>query len=140
MSAVFACVVARDADGDWSATEVDVADCESVQDLADTAADVPGDVRLLLLEQDDEYAAIVRVDDVHDDPRAFLSDGHAADFYPVAAYVAEPPIGARPAIDATLTTAPRPRATMPGRRRPVSATSAVTFRWISSSSRAPRRL
>ena len=46
-------------------------------------------MRLVLIEQDDEYAAIVRVDDEEDEPRAFLSDGHAADAYPLAALVAE---------------------------------------------------
>ena len=51
--------------------------------------DTPGDVRLLVIEQDDEYAALVRVDDDDDDPRAFLSDGHAADGYAMAAVVAE---------------------------------------------------
>ena len=43
----------------------------------------------MLVEQDDEYAAIVRLDDDHDDPRAFLSDGHSADGYAMAAVVAE---------------------------------------------------
>ena len=44
--------------------------------------DAPASVRLLVVEQDDEYAAIVRVDDDDDEPRAFLSDGHAADALP----------------------------------------------------------
>ena len=69
--------------------EVAVDDCESVEDLADLARDVAGDVRLVVIEQDDEYAAIVRIDDEDDDPRAFLSDGHAADAYPLAAALAE---------------------------------------------------
>ena len=84
----FACVVAR-ANGRWTADEVGVEDCESVEELADLARDYDGDVRLLLIEQDDEYAAIVRVDEDDDDPRAFLSDGHAADSYALAAVVAE---------------------------------------------------
>ena len=42
-----------------------------------------------MIEQDDEYAAIIRLDDDDDEPRAFLSDGHAADAYPMAAIVAE---------------------------------------------------
>ena len=42
-----------------------------------------------MIEQDDEYAAIVRVDEPDDEARAFLSDGHAADAYPLAAAVAE---------------------------------------------------
>jgi putative tRNA adenosine deaminase-associated protein len=84
----FAAVLARNGDR-WRAAETDVDGCESVEDIADLARDVTGDVRLVLIEQDDEYAAIVRVDDDDDDPRAFLSDGHAADNYPLAAAIAE---------------------------------------------------
>jgi putative tRNA adenosine deaminase-associated protein len=84
----FACVLAR-RNAIWSADEVGVDDCESVPDLADVARDYDGDVRLLLIEQDDEYAAIIRVDESDDEARAFLSDGHAADSYPIAAMVAE---------------------------------------------------
>lgn len=66
-----------------------MADCETISDIADVARDVSGEVRLVLIEQDDEYAAIVRIDSDDDEPRAFLSDGHAADAYPLAAMVAE---------------------------------------------------
>jgi putative tRNA adenosine deaminase-associated protein len=83
----FAAVVARKSDR-WHAVEVSLDDCESLADIGDVARDVPGEVRLLLLEQDDEYAAMVRVDD-DDEPRGFLSDGHAADAYPIAALLAE---------------------------------------------------
>ena len=82
----FAAVLARRGDR-WTAHEVDLGDCESVADIADVARDVTGDLRLLVIEQDDEYLGIVRVDD--DEPRAFLSDGHAADAYPMAAIIAE---------------------------------------------------
>ena len=84
----FAAVLARRGDR-WRAAEIDLEDCESVEDIADVARDFVGDVRLVLIEQDDEYAAIVRVDDEDDEPRAFLSDGHAADAYPLAAAIAE---------------------------------------------------
>jgi putative tRNA adenosine deaminase-associated protein len=84
----FAAVVARKGDR-WHAVEVSLDDCESLADIGDVARDVPGDVRLLLVEQDDEYAALVRVDDDDDEARGFLSDGHAADAYPVAALLAE---------------------------------------------------
>ncbi len=84
----FAAVVARRNER-WHAVEVSLDDCESLADIGDVARDVPGDVRLLLVEQDDEYAALVRVDDDDDEPRGFLSDGHAADAYPVAALLAE---------------------------------------------------
>jgi len=73
----------------WTVDEADLEDCESLTDLGDALRDRAGDVRLLVIEQDDEYAAIVRLDDDADDPRAFLSDGHAADAYPMAALVAE---------------------------------------------------
>jgi putative tRNA adenosine deaminase-associated protein len=84
----FAAVLARSG-GRWTCTEVELADCESLTDIADAVRDVSGSVRLLIVEQDDEYAAIVRVDDDDDEPRAFLSDGHAADAYPMAALIAE---------------------------------------------------
>jgi len=84
----FATLLVR-ANGRWRGEEVEVDDCESVADIADLAIDATGDVRLVLIEQDDEYAAIVRVDDDVDDARAFLSDGHAADNYPLAAVIAE---------------------------------------------------
>jgi putative tRNA adenosine deaminase-associated protein len=84
----FAAVVARKNDR-WHAVEVSLDDCESLADIGDVARDVQGEVRLLLLEQDDEYAALVRVDDDDDEPRGFLSDGHAADAYPMAALLVE---------------------------------------------------
>jgi putative tRNA adenosine deaminase-associated protein len=84
----FAATLIRDGDR-WSVDEVDIEDCESLADLGDLLRDMDGEVRLLVIEQDDEYAAIVRLDDDGEDPRAFLSDGHAADAYPLAALVAE---------------------------------------------------
>ncbi len=84
----FAAVLIR-ADDRWRGTEVVLDDCESLADLGDVLRDAHGDVRLLLIEQDDEYAALVRLDDDADDPRAFLSDGHSADGYSMAALVAE---------------------------------------------------
>jgi putative tRNA adenosine deaminase-associated protein len=83
----FAAVLARSAD-EWRAVEVDLDECESVDDLIDLARDVSADVRLLVVEQDDEYAVLARVDDGAE-PRVFLSDGHAADEYPIAALVAD---------------------------------------------------
>jgi len=73
----------------WRADEVDLDECESLADVGDLLRDTRGDVRVLVIEQDDEYAAIVRLDTDEDDPRAFLSDGHSADAYPIAALVAE---------------------------------------------------
>lgn len=84
----FAAVLTRSGDR-WKGEEASLDECESLDDLGDILRDVDGEVRLLLIEQDDEYAAIVRLDDGEDEPRAFLSDGHAADEYPMAAVVAE---------------------------------------------------
>lgn len=84
----FAAVLTRSGDR-WRVEDVEIDDCESLADLGDILRDRAGDVRLLVIEQDDEYAAIVRLDDDGDDPRAFLSDGHAADAYSMAALVAE---------------------------------------------------
>lgn len=84
----FAAILAR-AGQRWSAAEADLEDCESLADLGELLRDTPADVRLLVVEQDDEYAAIVRLDDDADEPRAFLTDGHAADAYPTAALIAE---------------------------------------------------
>jgi putative tRNA adenosine deaminase-associated protein len=84
----FAAVLTRAAQG-WQGDEASLDDCETLGDLADLLRDADGEVRLLLIEQDDEYAALVRLDRDEDEPRAFLSDGHAADAYPLAAVVAE---------------------------------------------------
>ena len=84
----FAAVVTR-TDGRWTGDEAELDACESLDDLGDLLRDRDGEVRLLLVEQDDEYAAIIRLDEDDDSPRAFLSDGHAADRYSLAAVVAE---------------------------------------------------
>jgi putative tRNA adenosine deaminase-associated protein len=75
--------------GRWRGVEVDLDDCESVDDIADVVRDEPGEVRLLVVEQDDEYVALARVDAADDEAHLFLSDGHAADAYPLAALIAE---------------------------------------------------
>jgi putative tRNA adenosine deaminase-associated protein len=84
----FAAVLCRTGEK-WVGAEVGLEDCESLTDLADVLRDASGEVRLLVVEQDDEYAAIVRLDQDEDEPRAFLSEGHAADAYPMASLIAE---------------------------------------------------
>lgn len=84
----FAATLTRRGDR-WTGEEADLDGCESLDDIADVLRDHGGDVRLLVIEEDDEYAAIIRLDSAEDEPRAFLSDGHAADRYPMAAVVAE---------------------------------------------------
>lgn len=86
--AYFAAVLTQLGDR-WSGDEVDLDECESLDDIADLLRDRSGGIRLLLIEEDDEYASIIRLDTSEDEPRAFLSDGHAADRYPMAALVAE---------------------------------------------------
>ncbi len=84
----FACLLAR-CDDRWRGQEIEIDSCESLLDIVDLARDTAGEIRLVLIEEDDEYAAIVRADGEDEEPRAFLTDGHAADSYPVAAVVAE---------------------------------------------------
>lgn len=83
----FAAVLTTDG-GSWRATEVSLDDCESIEDIADVVRDVSGSTRLLMIEQDDEYAVLARVDG-DDEARVFLSDGHAADAYSLAALIAD---------------------------------------------------
>ena len=84
---VFAAVFSRSADG-WTGTEVDVADLDEIDDVADLMRDVAAAVEadetavVLVAEADDEWFGIARIDDTGD-PRAFLSDlrvvyGHPA--------------------------------------------------------------
>lgn len=74
--------------GSLEVSEVDLSDCESVDDVADLLADFPAPVRVLGVEQDDEYAVLARLsgDSLL---RVFLSNGHAADDYPLAQLFAD---------------------------------------------------
>ena len=90
----FAAALARTGAG-WSGREFDleqVDDLEALGDqLRDFADDGPGPC-LLLLEEDDEYVAVVRVDGGAlglDDPRVFLSDRRAVQGSEVAALLWE---------------------------------------------------
>lgn len=84
----FAAVLSR-TDDRWRGVEVDLDDCESIDDITEVMRDEPGEVRLLVVEQDDEYVALARVDARDFAAHVFLSDGHAADAYPLAALIAE---------------------------------------------------
>ena len=90
----FAVALARNEAG-WSAEEVDldeVADLEALSELLrDLSGDQPGPA-LMLLEEDDEYVAIVRVDGGSgslEEPRVFLSDRRAVQNSDVAAMLWE---------------------------------------------------
>lgn len=78
----FAAALARTGDG-WTASEVDLDEVEDLEALADLLREQAGDGQgpsLLLLEEDDEWLAVVRVDGGAgslDEPRVFLSDARA---------------------------------------------------------------
>jgi putative tRNA adenosine deaminase-associated protein len=84
----FGCALLGDRGG-WRVIEVDLEDCESLDDLLDLIRDYDEPARILAIEQDDEYAVLVRFDgsdDALDETvRVFLSNGRAADDYPLAA-------------------------------------------------------
>jgi putative tRNA adenosine deaminase-associated protein len=81
----FAAALARTPDG-WTAHELDLDGAADVDEVADRVRDVDGDAdtALLFVEEDDEYLAILRIDSEVDELRVFVSDGHAAETYPVA--------------------------------------------------------
>lgn len=67
-------------DAGWIGTEADLAEVAGVDDITDimreTAVETAGDTVVLLIEEEDEWFAVVRLDD-GDDPRVFLSDPRA---------------------------------------------------------------
>jgi putative tRNA adenosine deaminase-associated protein len=79
--AYFAAILARSADR-WSARDADLDDIEDLADLADfmrrawADEDEEPETGLLLLEQEDVWFAVVRID-VEEDPRLFVSDAAA---------------------------------------------------------------
>ena len=73
--------------GAFDVTELELDDCESVDDVTELLADFSAPIRLLGVEQDDEYAVLARLSD--DSLRVFLSNGHAADDYPLAQLFAD---------------------------------------------------
>ncbi|HEX7355000.1 MAG TPA: tRNA adenosine deaminase-associated protein [Mycobacteriales bacterium] len=79
-----ATVLTRSADH-WAGRDADLSDVGDLDALADLLREDGADVALCLLEEDDEYVAIVRVDAEADDPRVFLSDKRVLDATGVAA-------------------------------------------------------
>jgi putative tRNA adenosine deaminase-associated protein len=77
----FAAALVRTEAG-WSGSELDLGDVEDLDGLADVLRDLVGDgdgPAVLLLEEDDEYLAVVRVDGgTLAEPRVFLSDERSA--------------------------------------------------------------
>ena len=78
----FAAALAR-TEGGWTGVELDLSDVEDLDQLADQLRDLTGDgpgPALMLLEEDDEHLAVVRVDGgvgSLSEPRVFLSDRRA---------------------------------------------------------------
>jgi putative tRNA adenosine deaminase-associated protein len=67
-------------DAGWIGTEADLTEVAGVDDITDimreTAVETAADTVVLLVEQEDEWFAVVRLDD-GEDPRVFLSDPRA---------------------------------------------------------------
>lgn len=89
----FAAVLARTDDG-WAGEELDLDDVGDLDALADVLRDLVGDgpgPALLLLEENDEHLAVVRVDSGAgvSEPRVFLSDRRAVQGSEVAAMLWE---------------------------------------------------
>ena len=90
----FAVALARVETG-WTGEELDLDDVEDIEALTDLLRDLTDDgagPALMLLEEDDEYVAIVRVDGGTgslEEPRVFLSDRRAVQNSDVAAMLWE---------------------------------------------------
>lgn len=74
----FAALLARTEDG-WEASDTELDDVETLADLADLAREVSteDDTVLVLIEQEDAWFGVVRLDG-EDDPRIYVSDAAAA--------------------------------------------------------------
>ncbi len=85
----FAVALAR-TEGGWTGEELDLSEVEDLEQLAEVLRDLTGEGAgpgLLLLEEDDEHLAVVRVDGGTgslDEPRVFLSDRRAVQASEVA--------------------------------------------------------
>jgi len=74
----FAALLARTEDG-WEASDTELDDVETLSDLADLAreASAEDDTVLVLIEQEDAWFGVVRIDG-EEDPRIYVSDAAAA--------------------------------------------------------------
>ncbi|MER6671976.1 tRNA adenosine deaminase-associated protein [Streptomyces sp. NPDC000983] len=74
----FAALLARTEDG-WEASDTELDNVESLSDLADLAreANPDEDTVLVLIEQEESWFGVVRIDG-EDDPRIYVSDAAAA--------------------------------------------------------------
>jgi putative tRNA adenosine deaminase-associated protein len=84
----FAAALVRRA-GSWSAHDLDLDTVEDLEELSEALRDLNGEGPvLLLLEQDDEWLGVVRVEG-DGDPRVFLSDRRAVAVSEMAALIWE---------------------------------------------------
>ncbi|MDL5202517.1 hypothetical protein [Streptomyces sp. ALI-76-A] len=74
----FAALLARTEDG-WEASDTELDDVETLSDLADLAREASSedDTVLVLIEQEDAWFGVVRIDG-EEDPRIYVSDAAAA--------------------------------------------------------------
>jgi putative tRNA adenosine deaminase-associated protein len=95
----FAAALARHPSG-WSGEEVDLKGVEDLDGVLDElrAVGEDGETLLLLVEEDDEWFAVVRLDE-DGDPRVFLSDGRAMETSELGALFGEAAAVAEPADD-----------------------------------------
>jgi putative tRNA adenosine deaminase-associated protein len=88
----FAAVFARTETG-WIGADADLTELISLDDVADlmreTAVEAIGDLVLMLVEEDDTWFAVIRLDG-EDEPRLFLSDPESGRTSKIAALLAEP--------------------------------------------------
>jgi putative tRNA adenosine deaminase-associated protein len=79
-------------DAGWIGAEVDLTEVAILDDVADimreAAVETSGDTVVLLVEQEDEWFAVLRLDD-GEDPRVFLSDSRAGLYSELAAILHE---------------------------------------------------
>jgi putative tRNA adenosine deaminase-associated protein len=87
----FAAIFAH-TDNGWIGAEAELTDALGMDDIIDllreAAVEATGDTVLLLVEEDDEWFGVVRLDG-DDDPRAFLSDERAGRTSGIAALLAQ---------------------------------------------------
>jgi putative tRNA adenosine deaminase-associated protein len=84
----FAAALVRTA-GSWAAHDLDLDAMEDLEELSETLRDLDGEGPVLLVvEQDDEWLGVVRVDG-DAEPRVFLSDRRAAAVSEMAALIWE---------------------------------------------------
>lgn len=77
----------------WRGSEVELGDVRVIDDITDLMLDLATDwgseLTLLLVEADDEWFAVVRVDESDPDPRVYLSDGRVVHDHPLAGVLSE---------------------------------------------------